>query len=81
MDSISYNCEIIQDYIKRKGISVREFCRTCGISYCHYRKVLNQDGSISIDTLFKIARFLKIPFDSMFTIDQLYMFEDVELYN
>lgn len=75
-----YNYKVIKDYIKQQGITIKEFCERCNISYGQYRRILNDDN-VYISALFRVSRFLKIPFCEMFSVEDCDTFEDVELYN
>jgi len=52
--------EVIESYIKEKGISKTKFCKICKISFSTFKKILNNDRNFGIVALFKIARVMKI---------------------
>ena len=74
-----YNHKVIQDYIKERKITIKEFCEMCKISYNQHKRILNDDN-VHIDALFKISKVLLIPFNEMFIVKNYNRFSGVELY-
>lgn len=63
-----FNYKVMQDYIKENNMTIKKFCEECNISYSQYRRILNDDN-VYISALFRVSRFLKVPFCEMFRID------------
>lgn len=56
---IKLNLELIKNYPKEHGISIKQFCQNCGISYRVYRKIVAHKTNVRIDAVYGLAAGLK----------------------
>ena len=47
-------------YLWQNKITRKKFCELCGISYTHFSKLMKEDFSVPLITIFKIAEVLKV---------------------
>lgn len=55
MKKIYINIEIIKKYLKTNNLTIKKFCELCGIKYYNYRQLINQEGRVNAQVLYKIA--------------------------
>ncbi len=60
------NTNLINFYIKEKGITKKAFCESCDISTNTLNNVLKNDKDIFIGTLLKIVRVMNIKLCEIF---------------
>ncbi len=53
------NLELIKNYPKQKGITVKQFCNDCGISYSTYKNIISAKINIGLCVLQGLAKGLK----------------------
>lgn len=58
-----YNITLIKNYIKEKGLTKIEFCKSCDISQSCLNNIINGSKNIRLKTLRKILNFLKVKAD------------------
>lgn len=63
-----FNYQIMQSYIKEKGLTIKRFCEMCGITYYQYRQIVKDDVNIYISALFRVSVVIGIPFYEMFKV-------------
>lgn len=51
---------LIEEYLKEKNLTKKEFCRLCKMSYPTLQKVLKQDYTVRIGAIFKIAKQMNL---------------------
>ena len=47
---------LIEKFMKEKGLSKTGFCKLCEISYCTLKKILSDDGKFRVTAIFKVAK-------------------------
>lgn len=57
--------ETVIDYINANNLTKKDFCKQCDISTAVLRKFLRNEN-VSITSLFKISKAIKIPIDALF---------------
>ncbi len=48
--------ELIENFMKEKGLSKTKFCKMCRIGLRSYEKVMNNNFHFRVNILFKIAK-------------------------
>ncbi len=66
MQKEKFNGNLITNYLTTHNLSVNKFCKQCKVTKKSLFKVLNNDFSVNIVVVFKIARFLNINTCEMF---------------
>ena len=51
---------MINEYIIKNNLTIKEFCKKCNISCSIYYKIVNNRCNFRLNALFKIARELKV---------------------
>ena len=58
--------ELILEYMAKHNLSMTRFCGCCGITINAFKKIMAQDTTVFILSLFKVAKFLGIKFCEIF---------------
>ena len=58
--------ELIEEYMKEKGLTNTQFCKQCKIGYNTFLKIKRGEYMGKIDPLFRIARLMKIHIKELF---------------
>ena len=67
------NLEMITNYFKRTGLSVKRFCKIYNLNRDEFEQILVDDIDISIDFIYAVSKALKVRLKDMFNKD--YKFE------
>ena len=60
MKKLDVNFKLIQDYLKHNDLTVKAFCKKCGIKYYNYRQLALGDGNVNGKVLYRVGYFTKI---------------------
>ncbi len=52
--------ELIERFIKEKGLTNTEFCKQCRIGYATFLKIKRGEYSVRVSALFRIAKMLGV---------------------
>lgn len=63
------NIDLINDFIKEKKLTKKTFCRLCKISRYILNKIYNDNVSVGIKSIFKIARTINVEISKLFVIE------------
>lgn len=63
--NVTIKTEAVIDYINANNLTKKEFSKQCDISAATLRKFLHNE-SVSITSLFKISKAIKVPIDALF---------------
>lgn len=55
-----FNTEIVKNYIKEKGLTVKQFCKLCNISYYNYLQFMKSNFNIYASKVVKISNVLNV---------------------
>jgi len=61
-----FNLEMIIDYFKRTGLSVKLFCKIFKLNRDEFEKILIDDLEIDMQFVYRVARCLKVELKDMF---------------
>lgn len=53
--------DLILEFLKEHNMSKTKFCKECKIGYQTLTKLLNNDLTVGVKSLFRICYFMKIP--------------------
>lgn len=56
-----FRTNLINEYMKEKGLSKTQFCKECKINIVSLNKILTNDFDIDLKVIFKICKILKTP--------------------
>ncbi len=63
-----FNIQIMKQFMKENNLTVKEFCKLCGVSYSIYKKILNHQLNMRSSNCIKVVKVLNTTFDD-FLID------------
>ena len=55
-----FNTEIVKDFIKEKGLTVKQFCKLYEIPYYRFNQFMKSDFNITVPPLIKMADVLNV---------------------
>lgn len=58
--------EVIEQFMKEKGLTRTQFCKLCKISYGVFLKIERGEATVRISALFRIAKIMGIPIKELF---------------
>lgn len=59
-----YKIELIDEFLKKNNMSKSGFCKECGISLHSLKKIYNQDFSLRVSKVLKVANKLGVSFSN-----------------
>lgn len=60
------NTKLISNYIAEHNLTIVQFCKQCGISTTTYYKVMANECAFGLNTLFKIAKSMRVQICQLF---------------
>lgn len=61
----SLNIELIKHFILSNNLTIKDFCKRCGICVFTYYKIINKKN-FNMTALFKIAKLIGVPIYMLF---------------
>ena len=61
----SLNIELIKHFIFSNSLTIKDFCKRCGICVITYYKIINKKN-FNMTALFKIAKLIGVPIYMLF---------------
>lgn len=61
-----FNYQIMQNYVKKNGLTIKKFCEMCKIKYYQYRQIVKDDVKVCVSVLYKVSLIIRVPFCEMF---------------
>lgn len=58
--------ELIVEFIERKGLTERQFCKMAKIRFSTYKKLIKQDYNIGVEEIFRIAKAMEVEARELF---------------
>lgn len=55
-----FKTDVIVNYIKKNGLTIKQFCKHCEITYYRFNQFMKSDYNITVPPLIKMADFLKV---------------------
>ncbi len=59
------NCDMIRGYITENGLTVKEFCKQCGVGASTFYRIMN-GGEFNLDSIYKITKRMNVPMHMIF---------------
>lgn len=63
------NTELIENYRKEHNLTIKEFCKKCGITQTSYYKLMRNELNIRITTYVKILNAMNVYSDEMLNVE------------
>lgn len=60
MNNLTFNINVIKNYLKENNLTIKKFCKICNIKYYNYRQMIKNDFNIYSNVLYKVCRTINI---------------------
>lgn len=70
MQNLTFNYEIIKDYLIENHLTIKQFCQLCNIKYYNFRQIAKNDLNVRSNVLYKICKTMNMKLRDIISVKQ-----------